>query len=126
MKAFVAVLFVLTFSMPASAKTREVYPVSCKDLWTAVMDTLSDHRNYGIMSADDDRQKASFVVVGTLVVYTHKVALAARDNGCEMTAEILQVGADDTEWRQFHKRVGRSLASLQAAKPKPAGPPPAE
>jgi hypothetical protein len=126
MKAFVAVLFVLIFSIPASAKTREVYPVSCKDLWTAVTDTVGDHRNYGIMFSDDDRQRASFVVVGTLVAYTHKVALAAKDNGCEMTAEFLQVGADDSEWRQFHKRVGRSLASLQAAKPKPAGSLPAQ
>jgi hypothetical protein len=72
------------------------------------------------MSMNDVDQKASFIVVGNLTAYTDTVAVTAKDGGCAMKATILQVGADDSDWRQFHHRLEKSLAKLQAAKPKPA------
>jgi hypothetical protein len=85
-----------------------------------VKDTLDNPRNYGIMSMNDVEQKASFIVVGNLTAYTDKVALTAKDAGCAMKVTILEIGPDNPDWRQFHHRLERSLAKLQAAKPKPA------
>jgi hypothetical protein len=38
----------LFIAAPALAKPRDVYQVSCDDLWGAVKDTLSNPNNYGI------------------------------------------------------------------------------
>jgi hypothetical protein len=62
----------------------------------------------------------SFVVVGNLTVYTDKIALIAKDGGCAMKESFLEVGSDNSDWRRFHHRLERSLAKLQAAKPKAA------
>jgi hypothetical protein len=113
-------LFLLVVAAPASAKPRDVYPVSCDSLWTAVKDTLDNPHNYGIQSINDVDWKASFVVVGNLTSYTDKVALTPKDGGCAMEATILEVGPDNQDWRQFHRRLGQSLTKLEAAKPKPA------
>ena len=119
-KFLITSFLVLVIAAPALAKPRDVYPVSCNDLWAAVKDTLGDTRNYGILSMNDIAQKASFIVVGNLTTYTDKVALTAGDGGCAMKATILEVGSDNPDWRQFHNRLAKSLAKLQAAKPKPA------
>ena len=126
MRTLFTVLLVLVVSMPAWGKTRHVYPDSCDDLWAAVKDTLGTQRNYGIVSMDDFGQRASFTIIGSLVMYTDKVSLTATGGGCAMETTILQVGPDDTDGRQFHKRVERSLANLQAAKSKPAATPPTQ
>jgi hypothetical protein len=121
MLKFVITSFLMLFiAAPALAKPRDVYQVSCDDLWGAVKDTLSNPNNYGISSVNDLEQKASFVVIGDLVVYTDRVALTAKDGGCAMRTTILEDGPDNPDWRQFHHRVERSLAKLQAAKPKAA------
>jgi hypothetical protein len=49
-----------------------------------------------------------------------KIALMAKDGGCAMKATFILEGPDDSDWRQFHHRLERSLAKVQAAKPKPA------
>ena len=110
----------LVVAVPALAKPRDVYPVSCVDLWAAVKDSLENPRDYGIISISDVQQKASFIVVGNLTAYTDRVALTAADGGCAMKATFLEVGSDNSDWRQFHHRLERSLAKLQAAKPKVA------
>ena len=120
LKFLITSFFMLVVAAPALAKPRDVYPVSCNDLWAAVKDTLDNPRNYGIMSMNDVEQKASFIVVGNLTAYTDKVALTAKDAGCAMKVTILEIGPDNPDWRQFHHRVERSLAKLQAAKPKAA------
>ena len=119
-KSLITSIFMLIVAAPALAKPTDVYPVSCDDLWAAVKDTLNSPSNYGISSIDDVEKKASFVVIGDLVVYTDRVALTARDGGCAMKATILEDGPDNPDWRQFHHRLARSLAKMQAAKPKPA------
>jgi hypothetical protein len=123
MKTLCVASFLLIFTMPAWGKIRQVYPVPCDDLWTAVKDTLGNQSNYGIVYMDEYRQKASFTVVGALIMYTHRLQLTANGSGCTLNANILQEGADDTDWRQFRKRLGKSLAKMQAAKPKPPVPP---
>jgi hypothetical protein len=122
-KFLITSFFLLVVTAPALAKPRDVYPVSCNDLWAAVKDTLDNPRNYGIVSMNDVDQKASFVVVGNLTAYTDKVALTAAGGGCTMNATILEVGPADSDWMQFHHRLAKSLAKLQAAKPKPAASP---
>jgi len=119
-KFLIASFFLLVVTAPALAKSRDVYPVSCGDLWAAVHDTLDNPHNYVILSMNDVERRASFTVVGNLTAYTDKLALTATEGGCTMKATILQVGAADSDWRQFHHRLGRSLAKVQAAKPKPA------
>jgi hypothetical protein len=121
-KFFIASFFVLVVTAPALAKSKDVYPVSCDDLWAAVKDSLQSPRDYAILSMNEAEQRASFTIIGNLVVFTQKVALTARDGGCAMKATFIQIGPDDSDWRQFHHRLERSLAKLQAAKPKPAEP----
>ena len=120
LKFLITSFFMLVVAAPALAKPKDVYPVSCDVLWAAVHDTLDNPRNYGILSINDAGQKASFTVVGNLTPYTDKVALTATDGGCAMKAAFLEVGADNSDWLQFHHRLVRSLAKLQAAMPKPA------
>ena len=76
LKFFVTPYLMLVFSIQALAKTIDVYPVSCNDLWAAVGETLGNSANYGIISMDDVEQRASFVVVGSLTHYTQTVQLA--------------------------------------------------
>jgi hypothetical protein len=125
-KLFIASLFLLVASLPALAKPADVYPVSCNQLWTAVKDTLDTPHNYSILSENDLSQRAAFVVVGKLVQYTDTVSLAPSGTGCAMKATLLEVGSDNADWRQFHHRLAQALAKLQAAKPKPDEPAPAQ
>ena len=118
-KFLVPLLFVLVFTAPALAKSADVYPVPCKDLWEAVKDVLGNEHNYGIISEDDETQRAMFVVVGALVHYTQKVILRTKDSGCIADATVLEVGPDNSDWRQFQHRLAQSLAKLQAARAKP-------
>jgi hypothetical protein len=117
-KFLIASFLVLVFAVPALAKPIDVYPVSCNDLWAAVKDTLGNQSNYGIVSTDDYRQRASFVVVGERPQYTEKVELTAKDGSCWAKAIVVQDGVGDGDWRQFHHRLAQSLTRLQAAKPK--------
>lgn len=120
LKFLVTVFFLLVVAAPALAKPKDVYPVSCDDLWAAVKDTLNNPNNYAITSTNDLTLRISFTVVGNLTAYTDRVALTATDGGCAMQATISEVGAASTDWFQFHHRLAKSLAKLQAAKPKPA------
>jgi len=119
-KLLIASFVILVFAAPALAKPRDVYPVSCDDLWAAVKDTLTNPHDYGIMSMSDFDQRAQFVVVGNVTTYLDSVALMAAGDGCAMKVTISEVGADNADWRQFHNRIAKSLARRQAAKPKPA------
>lgn len=105
---------------PGLAKSTELYPVSCNDLWVSVKTTLDNSQNYGITSVDDLNLRASFVVVGNLTQYTDKVSLTARNGNCELKSAFLEVGSDNTDWRQFHHRLAKSLAKWLASKPSSA------
>ncbi len=123
-KLIIAAFLLLLASVPAHAKSdkdaykakKGVYPVSCDDLWAAVKDTLGNRSNYGLSSVNDIERKASFVVVGDMTVYTDRVSLIEKDSGCAMKLNIVEIGSDNPDWRQFNKRLERSLTKMQAAK----------
>ena len=120
LRFLLSLFFALFFTIPALAKPKDFYPVFCDDLWPALKDTLGDENNYGIVSEDEYRQKALFVIVGALAHYTQKVTLTAKNGGCWANATIFELGPDNSDWRQFQHRLALSLVKLQAAKPKPA------
>lgn len=107
------------FAASALAKSPEVDPVSCDDLWVAVKATLDDTSNYRVMWENEIGQKASFVVVGALIQYSQKVALTEKGGGSMARAAIIEVGPDNADWRQFHHRVAESLAKLRVPKANP-------
>lgn len=95
-----------------------VYPVSCDELWAAVKETLRNHNNYGLGGLNDLDLRASFIVIGDLWVQTDRVALVEKGNGCEMKADVADIGAENTNYRQFRGRVERELARMESAKEK--------
>jgi len=117
MRTSLVVLIAVLLVIPASAKSRrDVYPLSCDVLWTAVKNTLNHPRDYGILSVNDLSLRASFLVVGNLVQYTDRVALSEQDGGCKLDLRMLQVGSDNSDERGFRKRLKRSLVKLEAAR----------
>ncbi len=117
MKAVVLIMFVVLLSVPALAKPRDVFPGSCDNVWSAISATLSDGRNYGIVSIDDLNERAYFTVIGDLTVRTDKVTLVPVDGGCQMKLVVTQIGSDNSDERCFRNRLKKSMARLQAAKP---------
>ena len=118
LKFLITALIVLAFAAPAQAKPGGFYPVSCDNLWAAVKDTLDNPSNYAVQSMDDTGQRASFVIIGSTSHFTQKVALSVEGGGCLANATIYEIGPDNTEWRLFQHRLAKSVAKLQAAKPK--------
>ncbi len=114
LKFHITSLIMLIVAAPALAKPIDFYPASCDEVWAAVKVTLDNPNHYGISWMNDAKQRASFVVVGDLVLYTQKVALEPKDNGCRVNATMIELGPDNLEWRQFQHRTARSLAKLQA------------
>lgn len=121
-RSIIAAIAIFCFAVPAFPKTKDlhpvkgVYPVSCDDLWVAVKSTLSDRGNYSLSSVNDLSLHASFIVVGDLILFTDRVTLYPKDNGCTIKADFGEVGAENTNWRQFHSRLDRRLGMQQAAK----------
>ncbi|HWE83454.1 MAG TPA: hypothetical protein VG267_00815 [Terracidiphilus sp.] len=110
-------LAVPTFAKPKTAEpVKGVYPVSCDDLWAAVKNTLGNRANYALESVNDLDLHASFIVIGDLIVYTDRVTLIPKEGGCSIKEDIGEVGAENVNWRAFHKRLGQSLAKMRAAK----------
>lgn len=123
-RTIAAALVFLSLAVPAFSKPIEVhankgvYPVSCDDLWAAVKDTIKNRDNYGLSSLNDLDLKASFIVIGDPFLYTDRVGLLEKNGGCEMKTDIGDIGAENTNYRQFRTRVQRSLGRLQEAKTK--------
>ena len=124
MKAVVSMMFVVLLSVPALAKPRDVFTGTCDNVWTAVSATLSDGRNYGIVSLDDLNKRAVFTVIGDLTVRTDRVTLIPSDGGCQMKLVITQIGSDNSDERCFRNRLTKAMARLQAAKPPVSANPP--
>lgn len=113
-----AFLLLLLPAVPALAKSDPgFYPVSCDVLWTAVMKTLNNPRDYNIIVSDDVHYRAAFVVVGDLTVYKDVVILSSKDKGCSMKLNITQVGSDNSNERSFRGRIKRTLARMQRSQP---------
>jgi hypothetical protein len=125
-KAFLAAVLVLFFSVPALAKSKDDYPVSCDVLWTAVKGALSNPGNYSLLGISDSGQNAAFLVVGERPAHTDRVALTTKDTGCSLKLDFVQIGSDDSNERIFRKQVTKSLQKIQAAKPAAEAPAPAK
>ncbi|MDR3774139.1 MAG: hypothetical protein P4L26_12365 [Terracidiphilus sp.] len=114
----VSALLLLLSAIPAFGKPHsDVYPIPCDGLWKAVGDTLGNAGNYSVLVADDAEMKASFVAVGAQRQRVNSVALNPKDNGCELQGQFPDSGYMADEEGAFKKRLGHSLAKLQAAKP---------
>lgn len=105
----------LVLAAPVFAKP---YPLPCKDLWSAVTDTLSNAGNYKIIGSDDEQMKASFIVVGDPGM--NAVFLKPKDNGCELQIKMSFTGNDDEG--ALRSRVNHTIAKRKAAKPLPPAP----
>ena len=120
MRTALIALLAWFLALPAHAKSkRDVYPISCDVLWTAVKNTLNSTGNYAVLSVNDLAFHASFNVIGNLVKYTDRVTLLEQDGGCRMDLQVLQVGADNSDERGFRKRLKLSLGKLEQALPNP-------
>lgn len=123
LKLALVAFFLLIFCVPGYCTSPEEYSVSCDVLWAAVKDTLySNPRDYGIQSMNNVEWRASFIVLGNLTVFTDRVELTTTDIGCKMRSNIIQIGPDNSDWRRFHKRVGRAIDKVQATSGAPASP----
>ncbi len=111
------ILFGFFTAIPAFAKAHDVYQVSCNTLWSAIETVLENPADYRVLTMNDAEQKASFFVVGELTTYTDTVAVTESGDGCAMNLKISQVGGDNSDERGFRKRLGKSLAKLQAGQP---------
>lgn len=117
MRRIFAVLLALLVVVPAYAKPkRDVFPMPCDVLWSAVKNTLENPKDYGLLAVNDLTLRASFMVVGNLVRYTDRVALIEEGGGCRMDLRMLQVGPDNSDERGFRHRLKRSLAKVERAK----------
>jgi len=121
MRAALMALLASSLALSANAKSkRDVYPIPCEVLWTAVKNTLNSPGNYGVLTVNDLALHASFNVTGNLVKYTDRVTLVEQDGACRMDLQISQVGPDNSDERGFRKRLKRSLVKLEQAQPSPA------
>jgi hypothetical protein len=60
MKRLVILILLATFAAPAFASThRDMYKVSCDELWRALKDTLKNSGKYGIIAIDNEEMTAS-------------------------------------------------------------------
>lgn len=129
-RTLISCIFILVLAVPAvAAKPKDVYPVPCDDLWTAVKDTLANPGDYGVLAMDDIAQTALFSVTGATRVRINSVELIQQDKACQLKLTVKESGSgsESEDERSFRKHVDRSLARQQGAKPaKPAPTPGAQ
>jgi len=113
MSRFSLLSLLLLLPAPAFAKP---YPLPCRDLWSAVTETLGNMGNYRILGTDSEQMRASFIVFGSLYPGVHAVFLKPRGNGCDLEVKMSFTGNDDEG--ALRNRVNRTL-KRKAAKPSP-------
>jgi hypothetical protein len=130
MKRLVILILLATFAAPAFAAThRDMYKVSCDELWRALKDTLKNSGKYGIIAIDNEEMTASYNMGGTLKEKrTNSAVLNRKENGkaCELQIQSAYSGALSNDAGDLRKRVDESLAKLKsvpiAPPAAPAGP----
>jgi hypothetical protein len=121
----VFVLLMLLTGGPAFGKgKKDIYPISCGVLWSAVRETLGNAGNYTIMAMDDSEMTASFTIVGATRVRVNSVALNVVGPGCDLQVHSGESGFANDDTGAFKKRVSQSLAKLKTAVPAGATPKP--
>jgi hypothetical protein len=127
MKRFVILILLATFAAPAFASThRDMYKVSCDELWRAVKDTLKNSGKYGIIAIDNEEMTASYNMGGTLKEKrTNSAVLNSKEKGkaCELQIQTAYSGALTNDAGDLRRRVDESLAKLKSVPIAPAAAP---
>jgi hypothetical protein len=134
MKRIVILALLFTLAAPAFASThRDVFNVSCNELWRAVKDTLRNSGKYGIIAIDSNEMTASYNMGGNLMAKrVNSAILNSKDDGksCELQIQTAYSGLGNNDAGDFKKRVNESLVKLKneplpapAAKPDQAAAP---
>ncbi len=114
----VVTLLLLPPALPAFGKARnDIYSVPCRLLWNAVTITLGNPGDYKLLDSGDLRMRASYTITGAQHVLNNSVALIQQDAGGQMKVNAPVAGYMILDESAFRKRVNKSLANLQAAKP---------
>ena len=118
MKRIVPLVLLLSFAVPTFASThKDVFNVSCNELWRAVKDTLRNSGKYGIIAIDNTEMTASYNMGGNLMAKrTNSAVLNSKDNGasCELQIQTAYSGLGTNDAGDFKKRVDESLAKLKS------------
>lgn len=133
MVRFAVVAFILSaFALPAFSGThKQTYPNACREVWTAVKDTLGDSENYTVKITDESRMAATYsvkhaahvTITGALRQRPNTVSLSSKDTGCVMEVQSNYSGFEHNDAGDFTKRVNESLAKLKgSAASEPAKP----
>ena len=118
MSRFWVLPLLFAFAVPAFPKSN---PLPCSELWSAVTDTLGNQGNYKVIAINDERRKASFIVVGALYPGINAVFLKPKGNGCELEVRMSFTGNDDEG--ALRSRVRRTIAKRKLALPSLLAPP---
>jgi hypothetical protein len=117
MKRIMLVVLLLSFAVPTFASThKDVFNVSCNELWRAVKDTLRNSGKYGIIAIDNTEMTASYNIGGNLTgKRVNSAVLNSKDNGasCELQVQTAYTGLVNNDAGDFKKRVDESLAKLK-------------
>lgn len=117
MKRFITAALLLAFAMPTFASThKDMYNVSCNELWRALKDTLRNSGKYGIISIDDAEMTASYNIGGNLTgKRINSAVLNSKDDGksCEMEVQTAFSGYFNNDAGDLKSRVDASLAKLK-------------
>jgi hypothetical protein len=123
MKRLVVCVLLVSTAIPAFGTThKDVFNVSCGELWRAVKDTLRNSGKYGIIAIDDKELTASYNIGGNLTgKRTNSAVLNSQDNGasCELQVQTAFSGLVNSDYSDFKKRVDDSLTKLKG-QPLPA------
>ena len=118
MKRIVISILLFSLAVPAVASThKDMYNVSCVELWRAVKDTLRNSGKYGIIAIDNEEMTASYNMGGNLMAKrTNSAVLNNKDNGasCELQIQTAYSGLGNNDAGDFKKRVDESLAKLKS------------
>ena len=125
MKRVVISILLLLTAVPALASThKDVFSVSCNELWRAVKDTLRNSGKYGIIAIDNSEMTASYNMGGNLMAKrVNSAVLNSKDNGanCELQVQTAYSGLGNNDAGDFKKRVDASLSKLKGQPLPPAG-----
>ena len=117
MKRLVIVALLFTVALPGFASThKEVFNVSCNELWRALKDTLRNSGKYGIIGIDNSEMTASYNIGGNLTgKRVNSVVLNSKDNGanCELQVQTAFSGLANNDAGDLKKRVDESLVKLK-------------
>lgn len=121
MRRIIGVTLFFLFAIPAFAKThKELFEVSCSELWPAVKDTLRNSGKYGIIGIDNGEMTASYNIGGFLTgKRINSLVLNRKGKQCEMQVQTSFSGLVNNDEKDLVKRVKESLAKLRGTHSQP-------